>query len=35
MTGPTEVATIAGHKDPRRLMRYTHLRAEGLARKLG
>ena len=30
-----EVATITGHKDPRMLMRYTHLRAEDLARKLG
>jgi len=32
---PVEVATITGHKDPRMLMRYTHLRAENLARKLG
>ena len=32
---PVEVATITGHKDPRMLMRYTHLRAEDLARKLG
>ena len=30
-----EVATITGHKDPRMLMRYTHLRAEDLARKSG
>ena len=30
-----EIATITGHKDPRMLMRYTHLRAENLARKLG
>ena len=32
---PVEVATITGHKDPRMLMRYTHLRAEDLVRKLG
>ncbi len=32
---PVEVATITGHKDPRMLMRYTHLRAENSARKLG
>ena len=32
---PVEVATITGHKDPRMLMRYTNLRAEDLARKLG
>jgi len=32
---PVEVTTITGHKDPRMLMRYTHLRAEDLARKLG
>ena len=32
---PVEVATITDHKDPRMLMRYTHLRAEDLARKLG
>jgi integrase len=32
---PVEVATITGHKDPRMLMRYTHLRAEDLAKKLG
>ncbi len=25
---------ITGHKDPRMLMRYTYLRAEGLARRL-
>ena len=30
-----EVASITGHKDPRMLMRYTHLRAEDLAEKLG
>jgi len=30
-----EVATITGHKDPRVLMRYTHLRAEDLVRRLG
>jgi site-specific recombinase XerD len=28
------VAAITGHKDLRMLQRYTHLRAEGLARKL-
>jgi hypothetical protein len=33
MTNPTVVATITDHKDPRMLMRYTHLRAEDLARK--
>ena len=32
---PVEVATITGHKDTKMLMRYTHLRAEDLARKLG
>ena len=32
---PVEVATITGPKDPRMLMRYTHLRAEDLAQKLG
>ena len=32
---PVEVATITGHKDPRMLMRYTQLRPEDLARKLG
>ena len=32
---PVEVATITGHKDPRMLMRYTHLRAEDLAKRLG
>ncbi len=32
---PVEVATITGHKDPRMLMRYTHLRAEDLVRRLG
>jgi len=30
-----EVATITGHKDLRMLQRYTHLRAEDLAKKLG
>ena len=30
-----EVASITGHKDLRMLRRYTHLRAEDLARKLG
>ena len=30
-----EVATITGHKDLRILQRYTHLRAEDLAKKLG
>lgn len=30
-----EVALISGHKDPRMLLRYTHLRAEDLAKKLG
>ena len=30
-----EVTLISGHKDPRMLMRYTHLRAEELAKKLG
>ena len=29
-----EVAAITGHKDLRMLQRYTHLRAEELARKL-
>ena len=29
-----EVALISGHKDMKMLMRYTHLRAEGLVRKL-
>jgi len=32
---PVEVATITGHKDPRMLMRYTHLRAEDLVERLG
>ena len=32
---PVEVATITGHKDPRMLMRYTHLRAEDLVQRLG
>lgn len=30
----TEVALISGHKDPRMLMRYTHLKAEDVALKL-
>ena len=30
-----EVALISGHKDPRMLMRYTHLKAEDVALKLG
>jgi integrase len=30
-----EVALISGHKDPRMLFRYTHLRAEDIAHKLG
>ena len=30
-----EVAAITGHKDLRMLQRYTHLRAEDLAVKLG
>ena len=30
-----EVAEITGHKDLRMLQRYTHLRAEDLAKKLG
>jgi hypothetical protein len=30
-----EVAAITGHKDLRMLQRYTHLKAEDLARKLG
>jgi integrase len=29
-----EVALISGHKDPRMLFRYTHLKAEDVARKL-
>jgi integrase len=29
-----EVALISGHKDPRMLFRYTHLRAEDIAKKL-
>jgi len=29
-----EVAAITGHKDLKMLQRYTHLRAEDLARKL-
>ena len=32
---PVEVATIAGHKDTKMLMRYTHLRAEDLVGRLG
>ena len=30
-----EVALISGHKDTRMLMRYTHLRAEDLVKRLG
>ena len=29
-----EVATISGHKDPKMLFRYTHLKAEEIAAKL-
>ena len=29
-----EVAVISGHKDPRKLFRYTHLRAEELVDRL-
>ena len=29
-----EVSAISGHKDPRMLMRYTHLKAENIAQKL-
>jgi integrase len=29
-----EVSAISGHKDPRMLRRYTHLRAESIAEKL-
>lgn len=29
-----EVALISGHRDPRMLFRYTHLRAEDVAAKL-
>ena len=32
---PVEVAAITGHKDTRMLMRYTHLRAEDLVKRLG
>lgn len=32
---PLEVASITGHKTLQMLKRYTHLRAEDLARKLG
>ena len=32
---PVEVATITGHQDTRMLMRYTHLRAEDLVKRLG
>ena len=32
---PVEVATITGQKDTRMLMRYTHLRAEDLVKRLG
>ena len=31
---PVEVATITGHKDTRMLMRYAHLRAEDLVKRL-
>jgi len=30
-----EVALISGHRDVRQLFRYTHLRAEDVAKKLG
>lgn len=30
-----EVALISGHRDPRMLFRYTHLRAEDVVKKLG
>jgi integrase len=30
-----EVALISGHKDPRMLFRYTHLKAESLVQRLG
>ena len=33
--GPLEVASITGHKTLQMLKRYTHLRAEDLAKKLG
>ena len=29
-----EVALISGHKDPRMLLRYTHLKAEDVVAKL-
>ena len=32
---PVEVASITGHKDTKMLMRYTHLRAEDLVKRLG
>jgi integrase len=32
---PVEVATVTGHKDTRMLMRYTHLKAEDLVKRLG
>ena len=32
---PVEVATVTGHKNTRMLMRYTHLRAEDLVKRLG
>lgn len=32
---PIEAAAVTGHKDTRMLKRYTHLRAEDLAKKLG
>jgi hypothetical protein len=33
-TSIAKVALISGHKDPRMLMRYTHLKAEDVALKL-
>ena len=30
-----EVAAISGHKDPRMLFRYTHLKAENIVEKIG
>jgi len=30
-----EVALISGHRDPRMLFRYTHLKAEEVEKKLG
>ena len=32
---PLEVVTITGHKDPKMLMRYTHLRAEDFGGEIG